>query len=119
MENGLGAEYISCQMRTEGGADHKFRRSATVLLIIQQMKGLPSRCGIICPYSAAYRFDTYEHCYAKAMERTDGIYTVFIFLGTPIIAVDVGLILAVYTLALRDTSRGTADEDGWGSVRQG
>lgn len=36
----------------------------------------------------------------KAMERTDGIYAVFIFLGTPIIAVGLGLILAVYTLAL-------------------
>ena len=37
---------------------------------------------------------------AKALELTEGIFSVLIFLGTPIIAVGLGLILAVYTLAL-------------------
>lgn len=38
---------------------------------------------------------------SKAMNLTEGIFSVLIFLGTPIIAVGIGLLIAIYTLALR------------------
>lgn len=37
---------------------------------------------------------------SKAVGATEGIFSVLIFLGTPIIAVGIGLVVAIYTLAL-------------------
>ena len=39
--------------------------------------------------------------FSKALGKTEGIYSIFIFLGTPVIAVGLALVLAIYTLALR------------------
>lgn len=41
---------------------------------------------------------------SSAAKQTEGIFSVLIFLGTPIIAVGIGLLLAIYTLTLK-TSR--------------
>lgn len=38
---------------------------------------------------------------SKAAGRTEGIFSVLIFLGTPIVAVGIGLLLAIYTLTFR------------------
>ncbi len=38
---------------------------------------------------------------SKAAGKTEGIFSVLIFLGTPIVAVGIGLLLAIYTLAFK------------------
>lgn len=38
---------------------------------------------------------------SKALGKTEGIFSVLIFLGTPIVAVGIGLLLAIYTLAFK------------------
>ncbi|HHU07925.1 MAG TPA: GntP family permease [Clostridiaceae bacterium] len=46
----------------------------------------------------------------KALELTTGVFEVIIFLGNPIVAVALGLILAIYTLALRTPRQELLDE---------
>lgn len=41
----------------------------------------------------------------KALERTDAFSKALIFLGTPIIAVGIGLLIAIYTLAFRSSRK--------------
>lgn len=38
---------------------------------------------------------------SKALGNTEGIFSVLIFLGTPVVAVGIGLLLAIYTLAFK------------------
>lgn len=46
----------------------------------------------------------------KAMGLTDGIYSILIFLGTPIVAVAIGLVVAIYTLALHTDKKTVISE---------
>lgn len=46
----------------------------------------------------------------KAMELTEGIYGILIFLGTPIVAVAIGLVIAIYTLALHTDKKTVINE---------
>lgn len=45
----------------------------------------------------------------SALELTEGVYGIFTFLGNPIIAVAVGLLIAIYTLTLKDSRENTLE----------
>lgn len=47
---------------------------------------------------------------SKAVGATDGIFSILIFLGTPIIAVGIGLVVAIYTLALHTDKKTVINE---------
>lgn len=46
----------------------------------------------------------------KAMKLTEGFASILIFLGTPIVAVAIGLLVAIYTLALRTDKKTVINE---------
>ncbi|NLZ81756.1 MAG: GntP family permease, partial [Clostridiales bacterium] len=47
---------------------------------------------------------------SKAAGATEGIFSILIFLGTPIIAVGIGLVVAIYTLALHTDKKTVINE---------
>src|SRR5699024_3479669 len=45
----------------------------------------------------------------SALDLTNGVYGILIFLGNPIIAVAIGLLISIYTLTLGDSRENTLD----------
>ncbi len=78
-------------------------------LVNERAKELPSFAKSIAPIFAPILL-IFVNTTLSALELTEGFYGILIFLGQPIIAVSIGLIVAIYTLANRLTRKDTLDE---------
>lgn len=78
-------------------------------LVNERAKELPSFGKSIAPIFVPILL-IFVNTTLSALELKEGFYGILIFLGQPIIAVSIGLIVAIYTLANRLTRKDTLDE---------
>lgn len=78
-------------------------------LVNERAKELPSFGKSIAPIFVPILL-IFVNTTLSAVELTEGFYGILIFLGQPIIAVSIGLIVAIYALARDLTRKGTLDE---------
>lgn len=78
-------------------------------LVNERAKELPSFAKSIAPILVPILL-IFVNTTLSAVELTEGFYGILIFLGQPIIAVSIGLIVAIYTLARGLTRKGALDE---------